>query len=128
MGRTTNPNGATVRGGSRPCSSAEGKAGSAHHRLPQFYMRGFAGTTGRIDVADRSTGERRSRAPRRAFAEKAHYTIRDENERPLALAEVLYESFEDKAAPLHRRLLEGSHLRHLMRKREATMRSSLPPR
>jgi hypothetical protein len=91
----------------RVLRAAYEKADSSHHRLPQFYLREFAGKHGRLELFDRNTGERKSRPPRRTFAEEGYYTIRDEDEQPFALAEALYESLENRAARLHRRLLAG---------------------
>ena len=87
--------------------AAREKAASAHHRLPQFYLRGFAGENGRIDLLDPATGSRRSVAPRNAFAEVGYYTARDENLEPLALMEVLFEDFENHSARVLRFLVNG---------------------
>jgi hypothetical protein len=91
----------------RVVRAAYEKAGSSHHRLPQFYLRKFAGKNGRLELFHRNTGQRESRPPRRTFAEEGYYTIRDEDEQPFALAEALYESLENRASRLHGRLLEG---------------------
>ncbi|MGB7587818.1 MAG: DUF4238 domain-containing protein [Solirubrobacterales bacterium] len=88
-------------------NAAREKAASAHHRLPHFYLRGFAGKNGRIDLLDPATGLRRSVAPRNAFAEVGYYTARDENLEQVALMEVLFEDFENHAARVHRFLVDG---------------------
>jgi Protein of unknown function (DUF4238) len=87
--------------------AARDKVASAHHRLPQFYLRAFAGENGRIDLLDPATGSRRSVAPRNAFAEVGYYTVRDENLEPIALLEVLFGDFENHAARVHRFLVDG---------------------
>lgn len=87
--------------------AARDKADSAHHRLPQFYLRAFSGKNGRIDLLDPASGSRRSVAPRNAFADVGYYTVRDENLEPMALMEVLFEDFENHAARVHRFLVDG---------------------
>jgi hypothetical protein len=91
----------------RVMRAAREKADSAHHRLPQFYLRGFAGENGRLSLLDPATGQSKSTAPRNAFVEKGYYTVRDEDFQRVALAEVLYEDFENRAARVHRNLIGG---------------------
>lgn len=92
----------------RVLRSAREKVGSDHHRLPKFYLRGFAGKSGRIILADPEAGIR-SVAPKNAFAESDYYTIRDEDLEPMALMEVLFEDFENHASRVHRFLVDGGH-------------------
>ncbi|HEU5062429.1 MAG TPA: DUF4238 domain-containing protein [Solirubrobacterales bacterium] len=87
--------------------AARAKAASAHHRLPQFYLRAFTGRNGRIDLLDPGTGSRRSVSPRNAFAETGYYTVRDVDLEPIALMEVLFEDFENHAARVYRFLVNG---------------------
>jgi hypothetical protein len=87
---------------------AREKADSEHHRLPQFYLRGFAGKQGRLKLLDPTTGETRSEAPKNTFVEEGYYTIEDEQLQRLALAEVAYEDIENHASRVHRLLLGGT--------------------
>lgn len=94
--------------GERVLRSAREKVGSDHHRLPKFYLRGFAGKSGRINLVD-TEADVRSVAPRNAFAEADYYTIRDQELEPMALMEVLFEDFENHASRVHRFLVAGGH-------------------
>lgn len=84
------------------------KADAAHHRLPQFYLRGFAGASGRLDLLDPTSARTRSRALKNTFAETGYYTFADAEGQRLALAEVAYEDIENHAARVHRLLLSGA--------------------
>lgn len=55
---------------------AREKADSEHHRLPQFYLRGFAGKQGRLKLLDPTTGETRSEAPKNTFVEEGYSRLR----------------------------------------------------
>lgn len=88
--------------------AAREKASSAHHRVPLFYLRSFAGQNGRITILDPASGDTRSAAPRGAFAETGYYTARDEELEEMALAEVLFEDFENHGSRAYRRLLGGA--------------------
>jgi hypothetical protein len=90
----------------RLLEAAREKAGAVQHRVPQFYLRGFAGRGGKVQLFDPESGETELLPPSKVFAEEGYYTIRDEDDQPLALAEELYAHLEDKAARVHRRLLE----------------------
>lgn len=86
---------------------ARQKADSEHHRLPQFYLRGFAGKNGRLKLLDPTTGKTHSEAPKNTFVEESYYTIEDEELQRLALAEVAYEDIENHASRVHRLLTGG---------------------
>ncbi len=83
------------------------KAGASHHRLPQFYLRQWAGRDGRLLLIDPATGEESRPTPKQAFAEEDYYTVVDDNLEPTALAEELYAVIENDAARVHRRLVNG---------------------
>jgi hypothetical protein len=92
----------------RVMRTAAEKADAAHHRIPQFYLKRFSGKAGTLQVVDPSTGATQLLLPKEAFAEEGYYTGRlGEDQEPLALAEVLYESIEVAAAPAIRRLTKG---------------------
>ncbi len=92
----------------RVMRTAAEKADAAHHRIPQFYLKRFSGSAGKLQVVDPATGATQLLLPKEAFAEEGYYTGRlgDEQE-PLALMEVLYESIEVAAAPAIRTLTKG---------------------
>jgi hypothetical protein len=88
---------------------AEEKADADHHRLPQFYLKRFAGKAGKLEVVDPKSGAMQLLLPKEAFAEAGYYTGRlGEGGEPLALVEVLYETIEDAAAKAIRRLVKGT--------------------
>lgn len=85
------------------------KADADHHRLPQFYLKRFAGKAGKLEVVDPKSGAKQLLLPKEAFAEEGYYTGRlGEDGEPLALVEVLYETIEDAAAKGVRRLAKGA--------------------
>jgi Protein of unknown function (DUF4238) len=87
---------------------AREKANSAHHRLPQFYLKPFVGKAGRLEVLNPWTGTSELLRPKEAFAEEGYYTGLAAEMEPLALVEVLYEVIEDAAAKPARRLRKGA--------------------
>lgn len=87
--------------------AAKEKSDSAHHRLPQFYLKKFVGKSGRLEVFNPWTGAKESLTPKETFAEEGYYTGLGEEMEPLALVEILYESIEDAAAKPIRRLSKG---------------------
>jgi hypothetical protein len=85
------------------------KADAAQHRLPQFYLKSWAGRSGKLRLLDPATGKSEHQPPKKAFAEDGYYTVRlGENDEPNALIEELYAMIENDAAPAHRRLVAGS--------------------
>jgi hypothetical protein len=106
-----------VRGGeplkpkviARVMRTAAEKADADHHRVPQFYLKRFAGKAGELEVVDPSSGATERLPPKEAFAQEGYYTGRlGEGQEPLALVEVLYESIEVAAAPAIRKLTKGA--------------------
>jgi hypothetical protein len=92
----------------RLLAQGEAKAASAHHRLPQFYLRGFLGQDNHLRLFDPRTGESRFMGTKKAFAEPGYYTIRiGDNDEPNAMVEELYGALENTAAPVHHRLVGG---------------------
>jgi Protein of unknown function (DUF4238) len=92
----------------RVMRTAADKADADHHRIPQFYLKRFSGKAGKLQVVDPSTGATQLLLPKEAFAEEGYYTGRlGDDQEPLALVEVLYESIEVAAAPAIRRLTKG---------------------
>jgi hypothetical protein len=93
----------------RVMRTAAEKADADHHRIPQFYLKRFRGKAGKLQVVDPSSGVAQLMLPKEAFAEEGYYTGRlGEEQEPLALVEVLYESIEVAAAPAIRRLTKGA--------------------
>lgn len=91
----------------RLLAAGRAKAGTSHHRLPQFYLRQWAGREGRLLLIDPATGNGSTPTPKQAFAEEGYYTVLDDDLKPTALAEEVYAMIENDAARVHRRLVNG---------------------
>lgn len=79
-----------------------------HHLLPQFYMRSFADTKGRVRVVARASGDEFTTGTANVFVERDYYTVSsvDAEDDP-ALIEGLYSQVEGVAAPIFEQLRDG---------------------
>ena len=69
-----------------------------HHLVPQFYMRSFADSQGRVRVLERATGKEFTTGTTNVFVERDYYTISSvESEEDHALIESIYAQAESVA-------------------------------